>query len=164
MDDLCRQVSWLTARMPFSRLPSNPMWIASGICGEDSPLTVAGAAAGLTRVSHRVPFSPTAHLRSPREPSHPQEDAENTKRQSSNGTHRVSDSSGMLFHHMTPPEAARSGLPFSLRTLALLCMRMSAKRQKQTLNASSPVSGSPASDRWLAASPIVNLIDYKVSP
>ena len=45
MGDMCRQVSWLTAQALSSSLPDAPG--TSGIRGESSPLTVAGAAADL---------------------------------------------------------------------------------------------------------------------
>ncbi len=58
MGDLWRQVSWLTARTSLSSLPGAPTRSASGVIGEDLPLTVAGAATVLTLVaSHRVPSS-----------------------------------------------------------------------------------------------------------
>jgi hypothetical protein len=47
MGDLCRQVSWLAAQASLSSLPGASTRRASGVLGEDSPLTVAGAAAAL---------------------------------------------------------------------------------------------------------------------
>jgi hypothetical protein len=73
MGDLCRQVSWLAARASLSGLPGGPTWIASGIFGEDLPLTVAGAASASSwrrsAASHRVPFSLSTRSRTTREPS-----------------------------------------------------------------------------------------------
>lgn len=58
MGDLWRQVSWLTARTSLSSLPGAPTRSASGVFGEDLPLTVAGAATVLALVApHRVPSS-----------------------------------------------------------------------------------------------------------
>lgn len=49
MGDLRRQVSWLAAQASVSDLPAAPTWSASGICGVDLPLTVAGAASASKR-------------------------------------------------------------------------------------------------------------------
>ena len=64
MDDLCRQVSWLTALAPASAFPRMlPNTRArSGICEAGLPLTVAGAASAFrTRAPVTVfPFHPHA--------------------------------------------------------------------------------------------------------